>query len=170
MTIYGVKHINSDFQSISAKALKVFCVMLCDGRLIDKFCYLYQEFSSGKAKNMKFLTKRSLSGLLRLFCKLSTFLGESKQFGLYLVDAAVSQCFQGMHTIQYNKENHAGARRNPHEDLGVTEEVFMGWVLREPQIIVWVSTFYRLSSAQNVRHNVSCVGCKDPIIKGLRYL
>ena len=168
MSLYGVNNGSSDFQSISAKALKVFCVLLCEGRLIDKFCYLYQEFSSGKAKNMKFLTRGNLSGLLRLLCKLSTFLGESKQFGQYLVDAAVSQCFQGMYNDQHNKENEFQAESNPHEELGVTEEVFMGWILREPQVIVWVSTFYRLSSAQNVRHNVSCVGCKIPIIKGLR--
>ena len=168
MALYGVNNTNADVQSISAKALKVFCVMLCEGRLIDKFCYLYQEFSSGKAKNMKFLTRGSLSGLLSLFCKLSTFLGESKQFGQYLVDAAVSQCFQGMYPDQHNKENAQDIRNNPREDMGVTEEVFMGWILKEPQIIVWVSTFYRFSSAQNVRHNVSCVGCKTPIIKGLR--
>ena len=168
MAIYGVNHGTSDYQSISAKALKVFCVLLCEGRLIDKFCYLYQEFSSGKAKNMKFLTKRSLAGLLRLFCKLSTFLGESKQFGHYLVEAAVSQCFQAMYPDQSNKENQVDVTKHHREDLGVTEEVFMAWILREPQVIVWISTFYRLSSAQNVRHNVTCVGCKNPNIKGLR--
>ena len=168
MTIYGVNHGTIEYQCISAKALKVFCVLLCEGRLIDKFSYLCQEFSSGKAKNMKFLTRRSLSGLLRLFCKLSTFLGEAQQFGLYLVDAAVSQCFNDRYHSSLNSSDSIEIHKNQTNEFGITEEVFMTWVLKEPQVIVWIATFYRLASSQNIFHNIGCIGCKKPNIRGLR--
>ena len=157
-----------DYQCISTKALKVFCVLLCEGRLIDKFSYLYQEFSSGKAKNMKFLTRRSLSSLLSLFCKLSTFLGEAQQFGSYLVDAAVSQCFQDGYQSLLVTNDKSAVPKNQNDDFGITEEIFMAWILKEPQVVVWIATFYRLISAQNIHHGVLCVGCKKPNIKGLR--
>ena len=156
------------YQCISAKALKVFCVMLCEGRLIDKFSYLYQEFSSGKAKNMKFLERQSLAGLLHLFCKLSTFLGEAQQFGSYLVDAAVSQCFQDRCQNYLSDNDKSNPSKNQHDDFGIPEEVFMEWILKEPQVVVWIATFYRLVSAQNIHHRVLCTGCKKPNIKGLR--
>ena len=47
-------------------------------------------------------------------------------------------------------------------------EIFMAWIIKEPQVVVWVATFYRLVSAQNVHHRVLCVGCKKHNIKGLR--
>ena len=167
MTMYGVNHENIGYQCISAKALKVFCVILCEGRLIDKFSYLYQEFSIVKAKTMKFLARRSLSGLLRLFCKLSTFLGESQQFGLYLVDVAVAQCFEDKKDGVANAEEF-GPNKNQNNDIGITEEAFMEWILKEPQVVVWIATFYRLVSAQNIHHGMQCVGCRKPNIKGLR--
>ena len=117
---------------------------------------------------MKFLTRRSLSGLLRLICKLSTFLGEAQQFGLYLVDAAVSQCFQGGYQSLSIINDKSDVPKNQNDDFGITEEIFMAWILKEPQVVVWVATFYRLVSAQNIHHGVLCVGCKKPNIKGLR--
>ena len=168
MAIYGVNQGSVDYQCISAKALKVFCVLLCEGRLVDKFSYLYREFSSGNATNMRLMARRSLSGLLRLFCKLSEFLGESQHFGLYLVDAAVLQCYGSIcDSALINIEN-PNETKTHNGEVGVTEEVFMDWILKEPQVIVWIATFYRLVSSTNVYHNTTCIGCKEPNITGLR--
>lgn len=159
MSIYGESQQNIEYRCISVKALKFFCVVLCEGRLVDKFSYLYQEFSLLKAKTMKFMTRKNLSVLLSSFCKLSNFLGEAQNFGMHLVSAAVSQCFGNeKFDIEQN------------DNIGIPEETFMAWILREPQVIVWVATFYRLVSAQNIHHGMACIGCKNPNIKGLRYV
>jgi len=31
--------------------------------------------------------------------------------------------------------------------LGVTEDGYMSWLLHEPQLLVWLSTFYRMRAA-----------------------
>ena len=157
MSIYGESQENIEYRCISVKALKFFCVMLCEGRLVDKFSYLYQEFSLLKAKTMKFMTRKNLSVLLSSFCKLSNFLGEAQNFGMHLVTSAVSQCF-GNENVDVEQN----------DNIGIPEETFMAWILREPQVIVWVATFYRLVSAQNIHHGMACIGCKNPNIKGLR--
>lgn len=35
-----------------------------------------------------------------------------------------------------------------HGPLGISEDVFMGWLMREPQLLVWLSTLYRLKAAE----------------------
>ena len=32
--------------------------------------------------------------------------------------------------------------------MGITEEVLLAWLLREPQTLVWWTTLYRLTSAE----------------------
>ena len=78
---------------------------------------------------------------------------------MHLVSAAVSQCF-GNENVDVEQN----------DNIGIPEETFMAWILREPQVIVWVATFYRLVSAQNIHHGMACTGCKNTNIKGLRYV
>ena len=63
MTIYGVK----TGSAISAKALKVFFVILSDGKLMDKLNFLFNDFANTKTR---LLSRRSLSAMLRLLCRM----------------------------------------------------------------------------------------------------
>ena len=177
MMIYGVNPNQGVIeQCISANALKVFLVLLCEGRLVDKFAYLFQEFASGRRigtgsagkgnNGENWMARRSLSGLLRLFCKLSEFLGEAQNFGSFLVETAVSHCFGNV-----SEETMIQSQRADAVDVAgeLTEETFVNWILKEPQVIVWIATFYRMVSAKKVHHNVSCAGsCQQADIVGLR--
>ena len=181
MMIYGVNPNQgvTGQQCISANALKVFLILLCEGRLVDKFAYLFQEFASGRrnaagsagkgSDGANWMTRRSLSGLLRLFCKLSEFLGESQNFGSFLVESAVLQCFGNVHedTVMQSQQSQGTNAVDVAGEL--TEEAFVNWILKEPQVIVWIATFYRMVSAKKVHHNVSCAGsCQQADIVGLR--
>lgn len=143
-------------QYVSPKALKVFLVLLCDARLSDKLSYLFQEFSTGAGHQAGLLTRRSLSTLLRLLCKLPDFMGESRHFGHEMVEAAVNQCFA------------RSSSSPPSSSSGISSEEFMAWAMLEPQVMVWVPTFYRLTSSKSIRHSVSCSGCRCEGIAGLR--
>ena len=51
----------------------------------------------------------------------------------------------------------------------VTEEVWMCWAGREPPELVWLTTAYRQSAAQQVRHTQRCSSCQHSPMVGLRY-
>ena len=150
MTIYGVKSTSS---VIPAKALKVFFVILSEGKLVDKLSYLFGDFANLRTK---LLSRRSLSALLRLLCRFPEFLQESNNFGSFLVEAATAQCFEMV-------------ARTSNTKFALSEEQFKAWMYKEPQVAVWLATFYRLASSKAVRHGVSCVACKASDIVGLRY-
>ena len=50
----------------------------------------------------------------------------------------------------------------------LSESGFCRWLFLEPQILVWLSTHYRLVSAKGVRHGVGCKSCNMQDIIGMR--
>nr|CAD7569406.1 unnamed protein product [Timema californicum] len=53
--------------------------------------------------------------------------------------------------------------------LGVTEDIFITWLLHEPQLLHWLPTFHRMKAAEKVIHDVKCRTCKMYPLTGLRY-
>ncbi|PSN49323.1 hypothetical protein C0J52_04280 [Blattella germanica] len=53
--------------------------------------------------------------------------------------------------------------------LGITEDMFIGWLLNEPQMLLWLPTLHRMQVAENVSHGVKCSFCRMYPIVGLRY-
>jgi len=149
MSVYGAGRTRAA-GAISAKALKVFFVVLSEGKLMEKLSYLFNDFANSRTR---LLSRRSLSAMLRLLARFPEFLQESTNFGSFLVEAAVAQCF-----AMYSGDS-----------IGVTEEQFKAWMFREPQVAAWLATFYRLVSSKSVRHGVSCAVCRTTNISGLRY-
>lgn len=132
---------------VLVKALKVFFILLSEGRLRDKFMYLFRQFSD----HNNFISRKNLRSLLNTISEFPQFFGEAVSFGPNLVEGSVLQCFQGRISE------------------GVTEDQFTSWLMREPQIIVWLPTNYRLTSAKGVRHGRRCNSCKMEDIIGMRY-
>lgn len=136
--------------TIGVSFLKVFFVILCEARLRDKLAYFYKDFATPESG---MLTRRGVTSLLTQMTKLPEFLGESNSFGKSLVEPAVSQCF------------YVSEARSQHLD----EDSFFKWLFKEPQVIVWLPTFYRLVAAKSIRHNVRCANCRSHVIIGMRY-
>ncbi|XP_071546493.1 dystrophin-like isoform X3 [Panulirus ornatus] len=127
---------------------KVLLVVLCGGRLQEKYRYLFSQV----ADHNNCCTRRRLAALLRDLARIPELLSEQPSFGLSLVSAAVESCFKEVEG-----------------EVGVTEEVLLSWLLQEPQTLVWWTTLYRLSAAELVCHDVKCGVCKQRPIIGLRY-
>ena len=77
---------------IIAKDLKVFLVVLCDGKLRDKFIYLFRQFAFKNGDHC--LTKKSLADLLKTCVKIPEYFNESASFGSGFVEAAVDSCIK----------------------------------------------------------------------------
>lgn len=127
---------------------KVLLVVLCGGRLQEKYRYLFTQI----ADHNNCCTRRRLAAVLRDLARIPELLSEQPSFGLSLVAAAVESCFQEVEG-----------------EVGVTEEVLLAWLLKEPQTLVWWTTLYRLTAAELVCHDVKCGVCKQRPVIGLRY-
>lgn len=127
---------------------KVALIVLSNGRLQDKHQYLFHQV----ADHNNCISRRKLEALLHALAMIAEYLSEGQSFGPTLVPATVDSCFQLSQGT-----------------LGVTEDGYMSWLLHEPQLLVWLSTFYRMRSAELVWHNVKCAVCKAQPVRGLRY-
>ena len=110
--------------------------------------------------------------MLATLSQLPNFLGESTSFGEHMIAAAASQCFEAG-AEDKDKVGSAGVSSAIGSSAGgrlLTEADLMRWLLREPQMIVWLPTFYRLLSAKAVRHGIRCANCKIKDINGMRYI
>lgn len=143
---------NQGTGGILVKSLKVFFVLLCNGRLRDKFLYLFRQFEDSSNS----VSKKALVSMLNTVAHFAEFFGEAISFGLSLVEGSANQCF-----AHYNNTNSNDA-------AGLTEDTFTRWLLQEPQIMVWLPTHFRMVSAKGIRHGLRCNHCKLEDIIGMR--
>ncbi|RZF44622.1 hypothetical protein LSTR_LSTR000574 [Laodelphax striatellus] len=135
--------------SIQVVSAKIALATLCSSRLQEKYDYFFTQL----ADHNNCLNKRKLSLLVENFVSMTDYLCESLSFSSNLISSTISSCFE----------------QESHGPLGISEEMFMKWVLKEPQLLVWFSTFYRLRAAEKVTHTVRCAVCRMYPIRGLRY-
>ncbi|KAM7286416.1 hypothetical protein ISCGN_030230 [Ixodes scapularis] len=133
--------------TIQVVQMKVALFVLCAGRLLDKLKYMCGELQDGSQR----IPLEGLEAFLHNISKVPELLGEKLSFGAHLVPAAVESC------------------RKLCSQPSVPSDLFLGWLLREPQNLVWISTFYRMRSTENVAHPVKCGACKASPVVGLRY-
>ncbi|KAM8905170.1 dystrotelin isoform 2-T7 [Spinachia spinachia] len=94
----------------------------------------------------------SRSGLRSLLQDLSQVPGAVQEEGVFTdVEAAVRSCFHKVSTPT------------------ASEEHVLSWFQREPPLLLWLPTLYRLSVSRNVSHAVRCHTCKTRPFSGLRY-
>uniref|UniRef100_A0A0K2SVM3 ZZ-type domain-containing protein n=1 Tax=Lepeophtheirus salmonis TaxID=72036 RepID=A0A0K2SVM3_LEPSM len=139
--------------SLSVNSLKIFLVLLSQGVLREKFVYLFRQFAHRNSDHC--LTKQDLKNFLHSIIKFPEYFKESCSFGAEGVEAAVRSCF--------SLTNRTGER-----DV-INEEIYLKWQLMEPQLLVWLPTFYRQTSAQGIRHGMRCSNCRTQDIIGMRY-
>ncbi|XP_054278180.1 dystrophin-like [Macrosteles quadrilineatus] len=133
---------------VQVLSAKIALVCLCAAKLQDKYQYLFSQL----ADHNNCLPRRKLRNMLDTMVSITDYLSESLAFSADLIPATVDSCFQ-----------------QSHGPLGISEDVFMNWLMREPQLLVWLSTLYRLKAAEKVSHGVRCGVCRTYPIVGLRY-
>ncbi|CAL7942942.1 unnamed protein product [Xylocopa violacea] len=135
-------------RTVSVFSVKVALILISSGRLQEKYGYLYQQLADHNAC----LSRASLHTLLTNICKIAEMLGESAIYGSQSIQSHIDKCFSKSQGC-----------------LGVTESEFAIWIMEEPPLLVWLTTFNRIKSAEHIVHNVRCSSCKTTPIQGPRY-
>ncbi|XP_031774823.1 dystrobrevin beta isoform X1 [Apis florea] len=135
-------------RTVSVFSIKVALILISSGRLQEKYGYLYQQLADHNAC----LSKVSLHTLLTNICKITEMLGESAAYGPQNIQSHIDKCFSKSQGC-----------------LGVTESEFATWIMQEPPLLIWITTFNRMKSAEHIVHNIRCSFCKTTPIHGLRY-
>ncbi|XP_029675460.1 dystrotelin-like [Formica exsecta] len=129
-------------------SVKVALVLLSNGKLQEKYGYLYQQLADHNAC----LSRAGLHTLLTNICKITEMLGETITYGYEQIQTHIDACFV---------KSQGG--------LGVTEAEFAAWIMQEPPLLVWITTFNRIKSAEHIVHNIRCSSCKVTPVQGPRY-
>ncbi|BES90613.1 efhand_2 [Nesidiocoris tenuis] len=135
-------------EGISVLDVKVGLVCLCTAPLSEKYCYLFSQL----ADHNLCLARRKVKRLLESLIRIPLFLGEQNSFNESYIESTLDSCFCKS------------------SELGVSESEFICWIVREPQLLIWLSTLYRFQVSEQVYHNVRCAVCYTKPIKGLRYI
>ncbi|KAI5751968.1 hypothetical protein M8J77_012538 [Diaphorina citri] len=143
----------SVFDSARRKSVRVLCskvvlTILCASSMQSKIHYLFEQLSD----HNHCISKRKMECFLQCCSALMYYLAESLAFSSSLIKPALRACFQGNDKF-----------------VGLTEDAFVRWFLSEPRIVLWFPIFYRLKTAENEVHPVTCSTCKTNPIRGLRY-
>ncbi|KAI9552375.1 hypothetical protein GHT06_022741 [Daphnia sinensis] len=128
--------------------LVFFTIMCGESTLGEKYRRLLQLISD----HNNCIQRRSLALMLKAIASLAHLVNEAPAFGHWTVLAAVQQCFEQCES-----------------PVGLPEDVVFGWMVREPQSIVWWSTLFRINASNKVIHPVRCSVCNIQSIQGLRY-
>ncbi|KAH0944982.1 hypothetical protein HN011_005153 [Eciton burchellii] len=129
-------------------SVKVALVLLSSGKLQEKYGYLYQQLADHNAC----LSRAGLHTLLTNICKITESVGENATYGYKQIQSHIDACFiksQG--------------------NLGITEAEFAMWIMQEPPLLIWITTFNRIKSAEHIVHNLKCSSCKITPIRGPKY-
>ena len=80
-------------------------------------------------------------------------LGESAAYGSQNIQSHIDKCFSkvGLNIILNLFELYVIYNILQHQSqgcLGVTESEFAAWIMQEPPLLVWITTFNRIKSAE----------------------
>lgn len=128
-------------------SVKQVLIILTSARLADKYRSLYHEL----AEPSTYISSKNLTAFLQDLSQLPDLLQEGAIFGGD-VTATVNSCI-----------NMADS------SVGISEDQFYSWLLKEPQTLVWIPTFHRLAASETVKHESKCNICKTYPIVGFRY-
>ncbi|KAK2587756.1 hypothetical protein KPH14_003864 [Odynerus spinipes] len=135
-------------RSVAVFSVKIALILMSCGRLEEKYGYLYQQLADHNAC----LSRAGLHTLLTNICKITEMLGENMAYGYQHIQFHIDSCF----------EKSQGC-------LGVTESEFATWIMQEPPLLVWITTFNRMKSAEHIVHNIKCSSCKVTPVQGPKY-
>ena len=136
-----------------------------------KYLYCFQQL----ADENNCLSKKKLELLLKNIIKVLEYIGEQCSFGSDLIEGTIESCFQNCHKV-----------------YDITEDDFISWLIKDPQLLVWLSTLYRIQISESgmctrlmnkiflliknknkiiilASHQIQCKICKVFPIIGLRY-
>ncbi|CAF0733383.1 unnamed protein product [Didymodactylos carnosus] len=129
-------------------AFKIILFALSNAKLPEKYRCFFRQVTHPNV----IASQGKLTELFEILLKLPNYFDKVDPFHYDNIPACVQSCLDHTH------------------DGIVREDIFVNWMGREPQTLVWLPTMHRLIATETVRHEARCDTCKAYPIIGMRYV
>ncbi|CAF4214214.1 unnamed protein product, partial [Adineta steineri] len=136
--------INEDFDH---NAFKILLFALSNAKLPEKYRCFFRQITSPNV----IASQGKLTELFEILLKLPNHFDNVDSFHPDNIPGCVQSCLDHTH------------------DGIIREDIFVNWMSREPQTLVWLPTLHRLIATETVRHEARCNTCKAYPVIGMRY-
>ncbi|CAF1203886.1 unnamed protein product [Rotaria sp. Silwood1] len=144
--LYEILNIKLD-EDLDVNSFKIILFALSNARLPEKYRCFFRQITSPNV----IASQVKLTELFEILLKLPNHFDNVDSFHADNIPACVQSCLDHTH------------------DGVIREDIFVNWMSREPQTIVWLPTLHRLIATETVRHEAQCNVCKAYPVIGMRY-
>ncbi|UJR16004.1 hypothetical protein I4U23_002921 [Adineta vaga] len=141
-----ILHIEEN-QDFDHNSFKIILFALSNAKLPEKYRCFFRQITSPNV----IATQGKLTELFEILLKVPNHFDNVDSFHPDNIPGCVQSCLD--HT---------------HDGL-IREDIFVNWMSREPQTLVWLPTLHRLIATETVRHEARCNTCKAYPVIGMRY-
>ncbi|CAF3273597.1 unnamed protein product [Rotaria socialis] len=136
--------LNEDFD---LNSFKIILFALSNAKLPEKYRCFFRQITSPNV----IASQGKLNELFEILLKLPNHFDNVDSFHADNIPGCVQSCLDHTH------------------DGIIREDIFVNWMSREPQTLVWLPTLHRLIATETVRHEAQCDTCKAYPVIGMRY-
>ncbi|CAF0844816.1 unnamed protein product [Rotaria sp. Silwood1] len=141
-----ILHIKID-EDFDLNAFKIILFALSNAKLPEKYRCFFRQITSPNV----IASQGKLNELFEILLKLPNHFDNVDSFHPDNIPGCVQSCLDHTH------------------DGIIREDIFVNWMGREPQTLVWLPTLHRLIATETVRHEAQCNTCKAYPVIGMRY-
>ncbi|CAF1081702.1 unnamed protein product [Rotaria sordida] len=134
-------------EDFDLNSFKIILFALSSARLPEKYRCFFRQVT---APNI-IASQVKLTELFEILLKLPNHFDNVDSFYTDNIPGCAQSCLEHTH------------------DGIVREDIFVNWMSREPQTLVWLPTLHRLIATETVRHEAQCNVCKAYPVIGMRY-
>ncbi|CAF1134071.1 unnamed protein product [Adineta ricciae] len=134
-------------EDLDLNSFKIILFALSNAKLPEKYRCFFRQITSPNV----IASQVKLTELLEILLKLPNYFDDVESFHTDSIPACVQSCLDHTH------------------DGIIREDIFVNWMGREPQTLVWLPTLHRLMATESIRHEAQCNTCKAYPIVGMRY-
>ncbi|CAF4008779.1 unnamed protein product [Adineta steineri] len=139
-------NVTSD-EDFDLNAFKIILFALSNAKLPEKYRCFFRQITSPNV----IASQIKLTELFQILLKLPNYFDDVDSFYMDNIPACVQSCLDHTH------------------DGIIREDIFVSWMGREPQTLVWLPTLHRLMATESIRHEAQCNTCKAYPVVGMRY-
>ncbi|CAF4086666.1 unnamed protein product [Rotaria sp. Silwood2] len=161
-----ILHIKMD-EDFDLNAFKIILFALSNAKLPEKYRCMYKniiDYFSNRKKN------RFIKGFFRQITSPNVIASQGKLTELFEILLKLPNHFDNVDS--FHPDNIPGCVQScldhTHDGI-IREDIFVNWMGREPQTLVWLPTLHRLIATETVRHEAQCDTCKAYPVIGMRY-
>ncbi|CAF3137145.1 unnamed protein product [Rotaria socialis] len=144
--LYEILDVKLD-EDFDLNSFKIIVFALSNARLPEKYRCFFRQIASPNV----IVTQAKLIELFEILLKLPNHFDDVDSFHTDNILACAQSCLDHTH------------------DGVIREDIFVNWMSREPQTLVWLPTLHRLVATETIRHEAQCNACKAYPVIGMRY-